>query len=61
MGQYAKGKPHGFGQYKWANESTYTGDFVEGLKSGQGKWKRKAITDARGTRCNSYEGGYVLD
>jgi hypothetical protein len=32
------GKPNGKGSYKWANGATFTGDFVDGLKEGKGKW-----------------------
>ena len=61
IGQYNFGKPEGFGQYKWENSSNYTGEFLNGLKHGHGKWKRKPFTDDKGTRFNSYEGEYHLD
>ena len=53
-GQYNDGKPEGFGQYKWKNTSIYVGEFVNGMKHGQGKWKKRA----NAPNCNSYEGEY---
>ena len=61
MGQCVNGKPEGFGQYKWVNGSSYTGQFKGGVKDGHGKWKKRQ-TDENGTvRCNAYEGQYVND
>lgn len=58
MGQYVTGKPEGFGQYKWGNGSTYTGNFKAGMKHGQGKWRRKPFSDLAGVKGNFYEGSY---
>lgn len=33
--------------------------FLNGLKHGKGKWKKKPISE--GIRCNSYEGDYAYD
>lgn len=33
------GKFHGKGIYIWASGASFEGDFYEGLKHGQGKWK----------------------
>lgn len=45
--------------YKWANGNTYTGSFLNGLKHGNGKWKKK--NDQEGIKSNCYEGEYALD
>lgn len=37
---YANGKPSGFGEYYWANGSYFKGLFKDGLREGQGIWKR---------------------
>jgi hypothetical protein len=56
VGEYSDGKPHGSGQYTWANGSYYVGEFKGGLKSGKGKWRR-----SKENTTNQYEGEYVND
>jgi len=53
--------PNGFGQYKWANQTSYQGEFKDGLKHGKGKWVRRLVNDHLGKRCNQYEGDYLMD
>jgi hypothetical protein len=31
-GYYIHGKPHGKGEYYWANGATYKGEFVNGVR-----------------------------
>ena len=33
------GKPHGNGQFTWANGAVYIGSFEDGVKSGFGRWR----------------------
>ena len=40
MGQYIKGKPHGYGTYTWENGDTYVGDFIDGERDGEGIWRK---------------------
>ena len=39
---YKLGRPDGYGQYKWKNQSVYVGEFKEGMKHGKGKWRKRA-------------------
>ena len=57
MGKYLNGLPHGKGIYKWAVGALYTGEFVNGLKSGDGKW----VKDSKSSTSNHYEGQYFKD
>jgi hypothetical protein len=36
-GSFKRGRPHGYGIYKWANGSVYKGNFVRGKMKGKGK------------------------
>ena len=42
MGDYQNGKPCGYGEYTWANGTSYKGIFFNGLRDGRGVWKRVA-------------------
>ena len=37
-GQFSNGLPQGLGTYTWANGATYTGEWVEGMRHGIGKY-----------------------
>ena len=50
------GKPYGLGQYIWKNGSTYSGEFKNGLKHGQGKWRKNKDHEA-----HIYDGQYADD
>lgn len=50
------GKPYGLGQYIWKNGSTYSGEFKNGLKHGQGKWRKNKDHEA-----HQYDGQYIDD
>eukprot|EP00826_Nyctotherus_ovalis_P001288 TRINITY_DN10190_c0_g1_i5.p1 TRINITY_DN10190_c0_g1~~TRINITY_DN10190_c0_g1_i5.p1 ORF type:complete len:254 (-),score=40.61 TRINITY_DN10190_c0_g1_i5:16-777(-) len=50
------GKPCGYGQYTWKNGSTFVGEFLNGLKSGFGKYRK-----TKANRTNMYEGEYLKD
>ena len=59
VGQYVRGKPEGFGQYKWLNGNTYTGQFLNGMKNGKGKWKKAVSFGIKS--INKYDGFYEYD
>lgn len=48
------GKPHGYGEYYWADGSFYKGNFRNGFRDGSGTWKK-------GGNSDKYEGEYVKD
>lgn len=37
-GQFSKGLPHGVGTYSWANGNSYSGEWAEGMRNGEGKF-----------------------
>lgn len=55
-GEYANGKPEGFGVYTWSNGSVYSGNFKNGLKFGKGKWRK--APELVGAPTNEYNGEY---
>jgi len=56
VGEYAYGKAEGYGQYRWMNGNIYSGQFFNGMKNGQGQWKKSGDEDA-----NQYSGKYRND
>ena len=50
------GKPYGYGQYFWKNGSIYSGEFVNGIKEGFGRWRKSKEYNA-----SMHEGQYVND
>lgn len=50
------GKPCGYGQYFWKNGSIYSGQFVDGVKQGFGRWRK-----SKEYITNLYEGQYFND
>ena len=50
------GKPYGYGQYYWNNGSSYSGQFVDGVKQGFGRWRK-----SKEPNTNLYEGQYAND
>ena len=53
IGEYRFGKDDGYGQYNWANGNQYSGQFYNGMKHGQGSWKKTGDENS-----NKYEGKY---
>jgi len=41
-GQFKKGWPNGTGTYKWSTGETYTGDWINGVRDGKGKYVSNA-------------------
>lgn len=37
-GQFSKGLPHGVGTYSWSNGNSYSGEWAEGKRNGEGKY-----------------------
>lgn len=37
------GLPDGYGEYLWADGSSYKGDFKQGLRNGFGIWKKNNL------------------
>ncbi len=54
-GEYVNGVPSGQGSYYWADKSFFKGCFLNGLREGQGIWKKGA------GNCDRYEGCYKND
>ena len=50
------GKPCGYGQYSWQSGSIYSGQFIDGVKQGFGRWKK-----SKDYVTNIYEGQYFND
>ncbi|MHA6530142.1 hypothetical protein [Paenibacillus sp. BAC0078] len=44
-GEVLNGKPHGKGSMKWGENKTYSGDWVNGKRSGYGKFSNYQIND----------------
>jgi hypothetical protein len=40
-GQFVKGWPNGYGTYTWANGNVYTGDWIDGMRHGIGRYTMK--------------------
>lgn len=57
-GEVKSGKPHGKGTMNWGNGKTYSGDWVQGKRSGLGTMKTKSV-DVDGT--DVYTGGWAND
>lgn len=56
MGEYCWGKAEGYGQYGWSNGHSYSGQFYNGMKNGQGHWRK-----SKEETCNQYTGRYKND
>ncbi len=54
IGQYQLGKAEGYGQYRWSNQNFYSGQFVNGMKHGQGTWVKVEGDE----KSNFYQGSY---
>lgn len=55
MGNYENGKPNGFGEYHWKNESSYKGFFKNGLRHGKGVWRKNF------GKTDIYDGDWIND
>jgi len=55
QGNYQNGKPEGYGEYYWSNESFFKGFFKNGLRHGKGIWKKGPGNN------DTYEGEYFSD
>lgn len=56
IGEYQYGKAEGYGQYQWENNNVYSGQFQNGMKNGQGIWKKSPDDNE-----NEYNGEYKND
>lgn len=57
VGEYKWGIAEGYGLYRWANGHIYSGEFLNGMKSGQGQWKKNENDEY----SNQYIGKYKND
>ncbi len=49
VGEFKKGLPHGAGTYTWANGSRFVGQFVRGIKEGEGEMIKKTLAGTDST------------
>ncbi|WP_379159497.1 hypothetical protein [Paenibacillus sp. sgz5001063] len=59
-GEVKNGKPNGKGSMDWGGKS-YSGDWIDGKRSGQGYYKFNEIVDTDTTRTITYNGSWKND
>lgn len=61
-GEVKNGKPNGKGSMDWGGGKSYSGDWIDGKRSGQGYYKYNEIVDDNGTtRIVTYNGSWKND
>ena len=58
-GQIGSNRPHGAGTLRYADGSSYTGEFIDGCREGQGRWQD--APDYEGNVWLRYEGEWKAD
>lgn len=60
-GEVKDGKPHGKGTARWGENKTYSGDWVNGKRAGEGKYIFKDTSDPVAVITNTYTGTWKND
>lgn len=61
LGEVKNGLPHGKGKLTWSNNKWYMGDFVQGKRSGAGKYYNEYISEDGRTHRTVYNGAWKND